>query len=498
MGRWAEVASGGLGRALPRGLLPLAFVALSAVVAVGFWRFSYDDAFITYRYAANLADSGAFEFNPGERVLGTTAPGWALVLAALVEVSPLDVAAWGTLLSVGALVALGLALSSALHGAEPLLRRALPLLFGALVFTLRWNLEMLGAETLAVAALVPWGVLCALRGRPGLGGLLLAAAAICRLDAALAFVVLAPVLAWRDRRAAFRSAVAFGVPVALYLGVVFAVFGAVRPNTLGAKQSEMSGALPSYSAQQWAWLERSLPARGTAFGALGLAAGAVGALVYRRRGTLTGSPEGLAALTLGTWLLGHELVYRFVGVPFAPWYHVPLVNAGVALAAAGSLLVGRGLTRGLPARLRDGITFGLAAGLLLLVFRPGVFLVDSWHKPPDPRFSAFRALGEHLAAHAPEGATVAALEIGVIGVYASRLRVLDLGGLVCPEVLAARQEGRFTDLVAARRPEYLVHSTLFPEVFDPLLAQLGGDYAEELRLPDGRGRELILLRHAKR
>ena len=38
-----------------------------------------DDFFITYRYAQNLLAGNGFVFNPGERVFGTTAPGWGLV-----------------------------------------------------------------------------------------------------------------------------------------------------------------------------------------------------------------------------------------------------------------------------------------------------------------------------------------------------------------------------------------------------------------------------------
>ena len=44
-------------------------------------RISYDDAWITYRYAYNLAAGDGFVYNPGERVFGTSAPGYALLLA---------------------------------------------------------------------------------------------------------------------------------------------------------------------------------------------------------------------------------------------------------------------------------------------------------------------------------------------------------------------------------------------------------------------------------
>src|SRR3954452_8190151 len=40
-----------------------------------------DDAYITFRYARNLAEGLGLVYNPGEWVLGTTTPLWALLLA---------------------------------------------------------------------------------------------------------------------------------------------------------------------------------------------------------------------------------------------------------------------------------------------------------------------------------------------------------------------------------------------------------------------------------
>src|SRR6202022_2682648 len=39
-----------------------------------------DDAYITFRYARNLAEGLGLVYNPGEWVLGTTAPLWAILL----------------------------------------------------------------------------------------------------------------------------------------------------------------------------------------------------------------------------------------------------------------------------------------------------------------------------------------------------------------------------------------------------------------------------------
>src|SRR5437870_4317129 len=57
-----------------------ALLALATRVLTG--PHAIDDAFITFRYARNLADGLGLVYNPGELVLGTTTPAWALVLAA--------------------------------------------------------------------------------------------------------------------------------------------------------------------------------------------------------------------------------------------------------------------------------------------------------------------------------------------------------------------------------------------------------------------------------
>ena len=46
----------------------------------------YDDPYITFRYAKNLADGKGFVFNEGERVGGTTTPLSAFVMAGLFKI----------------------------------------------------------------------------------------------------------------------------------------------------------------------------------------------------------------------------------------------------------------------------------------------------------------------------------------------------------------------------------------------------------------------------
>jgi len=58
----------------PLRLLYAPILALFGIAAVLFFRFSAEDAFITYRYAENLATLGSLVFNEGEPILALTSP----------------------------------------------------------------------------------------------------------------------------------------------------------------------------------------------------------------------------------------------------------------------------------------------------------------------------------------------------------------------------------------------------------------------------------------
>jgi hypothetical protein len=289
--------------------------ALAAVAAAGLWRFSYDDAFVTYRYAANLAAGRGLAFNPGEPVLGTTAPGWAVLLGLAARASDavglagLDAAAWGTLLGALSLaVVAGFLPLAALRRAPPPWPWAFPLLLTALAFTQPWCLQMLGAETypvLALGTVAAWLVLGPrgqeLRqideggktGRPARGasagevaaGLLFALAMMLRLDAAAGALVLGLVLGARRRRLPWRYGLAGLLPLVPWLAWLQARFGRIVPATLEAKRSELAeaggwlAAAADYTRAEWHWLHRDLP-RPAALWLLALAATGAAVLAW--------------------------------------------------------------------------------------------------------------------------------------------------------------------------------------------------------------------------
>ncbi|MGH8104038.1 MAG: hypothetical protein ACREJQ_05920 [bacterium] len=79
-------------RRADRFFLP-AFIVFSTLQTLAFyslWKFAADDAYITFRYARNLALGRGLVYNAGEHVLGTTSPFFAILLAAISKFVPVD------------------------------------------------------------------------------------------------------------------------------------------------------------------------------------------------------------------------------------------------------------------------------------------------------------------------------------------------------------------------------------------------------------------------
>lgn len=463
-------------------------VAAAIGVGWGFWAYSYDDAFITYRYARNWSEGNGLVFNPGEVVLGTTAPGYALVLGALSTATGISVPGWGTVLALTSLLVCVVVLRLAVAEARPELRYGLPLLLGVTALALQWNIELFGAEQFPILAAGMTGAWLALaRSQPVLGGLLIALAMVFRLDAGLLGLAVGLVLIWRDRGVPWRFAAAGLGAVGPFLIYLQQRFGTIVPNTLAGKQSELAAASYGYSWAQWSWLRRGLPLL-SCLVLLGLAALGL-ALAVRALKKAPKSGSGPFWLALGGWIVLQEIAYRIIGVPFAPWYHLALLNAVLLLAGFGALwLAQRSLRWATPA-----LVTAVAGVLFLPIWIPsGSYVQAAWRRPPDPRYGGYVAAGRSLLELAGPGATAAAVEIGFFG-YASQGRILDLVGLVSPAALEARGQGRLAQWVADSKPEFILDATLFRDSY--LQAVLDHpEVAPSYRLvgdwPDGRRPDL--------
>jgi hypothetical protein len=453
------------GSLLNRRWFGLLYLALTtALIYLAFAHWVYDDPFITYSYAQNLVAGNGLVYNPGERILSTTTPLFALLLAAL---APL----WSDLPHLANLIgAFSLALGAYFifdlgnTWKQPWVGWAALILYP----TFPLLATTISSETPLYLAFCLGAFAFYARSNYKLTAVMAALALLARPDGLLVAVILAVDYLIRLRRPIPWMA------VAIYIGIslpwfVFAWFyyGSPLPVTLAAKQHQGAMAISQRFAQgllttlrpyirQWYfWLEAGLATIGLAW------------MFWKAR---------IWGLLL-SWTGAYFLAYTALGVSRYFWYYAPLVSGFVVVIGLGlaaiEVAMNRLLDRFPSSFLKSSF---LPTVLLLTVIFGQVQLFWRTSHRIDQRIEAYRAVGEWLNKNTPPSARVGTLEIGAIGYYAQRA-MIDFAGLIQPETTAQiRSETTYGDIArwALERyhPEYLVlQDGVFPGIENGYAAQ---------------------------
>lgn len=442
-------------------------VALGAAAAVAFRLHTgivLEDAFITFRYARNLAAGEGIVFNPGDRVLGTTTPLLTLALGALGALfGPERIPLLANLLMIPAAAGAGALTCLALWAAG--LPRALGVVAAVAVLLhpdLIWTAAG-GMETPLVLFFMAASFLALARGRPALAGTAAGLLVVTRIDGAVWAACLLGLLAVEDRRACLRAALAAAAAAAPWHLFAWAYFGSPVPHSVVAKR--IIG--PSYDLLS---LEH-------------LGAFARWAAPFAGAASAMGTAAGLALYAAGAAALGRTRARRLLWLPviFPPalaaalyagrsplyfdWYLVPAAYASIVAGWIGAwgLYAWAADHEGGRAGLLRAVRAAAAAFCLAQAVLFGSKLRDAaaFHRAYQTNETGLRrAVGEWLARETPPEAVVAMEAVGYQAWYSGR-RVIDLAGLVSPEVVALRRESAtnaaaFAKILERLRPDYLV------------------------------------------
>jgi hypothetical protein len=407
-------------------LLALFLIAGGLRVAAVLVSAPVDDAFITYRYARNIAAGHGFVYNLGERVLGTTTPLFTLLLspcAGLGFPPEKSAAALAVLASLGTMGLLFSFVRRATRGAVPgredvaesagLLAAALYALFYAQIASCGYGMETQVFEFVALAALT-----AAAAGRQRLSALAAGFATLTRPEGFLLAMLLG--LAALVRRMRERGPLpwgAIGVFAAVVLPwVAFATlyFGSFIPNSILAKASQQHISVADWG-RFFVWRNPVIALAWTVF-----AGGA--AWAWARRSASLG--------LLAAWATAYTLFFLVARPPFLGlWYFPPLAAPLMGLIAAGLLPPALGFRP-----LRPGLALAAFAAIwaaLLAISVPRALQSAAWSKQVAAR--VYVPMAAWARDHAGPGEVVETSDIGYVG-YGSGRAILDAGGLVSPEL----------------------------------------------------------------
>lgn len=382
-----------------------------AVLLSGLWRrLPVDDAYITFRYAVNVASGHGLVFNVGEWVLGTTTPLWALTLAGL---SKLGLGIEDTATISGGLCAV-VSIVLFLTAIPTTASRRVKALW-AFVIALYYPLSVItfsGMETSPYILVVGLGLYCFGTQRPLTGSLLSFIATVLRPDGAL--IMAAGLLGGRRRsnRSALAAIALYTAALAPCLVWAYTTYGAILPHSVEAKKilyqtDPLKNTLFFFEALSQEPIDAVL-----------LCLGASGLIFAFKDSTLR--PFSL-------WALLYSVGLIFSGVkPIFFWYFGPLWFLFLTVGLEGMRRRFSGI---IPQRISSLCPLLLLAFMMLDVFKraPG-------SDPVEMRENAYRTITKKLSASIQPGDSVLMSEIGVLGYGLPQAHVIDSAGLVSPQV----------------------------------------------------------------
>jgi arabinofuranosyltransferase len=465
-----------------------AVIVIAAVIGVavylgwarvtGVWGFALDDAWIHQTYARNLATTGQFEFVPGQPSSGSTSGTWTL-LVALGYLARVNFKWWTYALGLLclAMTALGVwALTSLLFPERS--RAALAAgIFCALEWHLIWS-AVSGMETVLFTALSLWLMVeinlpnfkTQNQGDDLLIGIWCGVLVLTRPEGLLlvGLVMLAQVRlrGWARRTTWARlvwTVIGIAIPMVPWIAFNWLTSGTPFPNTFYAKQREYAESLATISFSERFAQVFAQPLVGAQVVLLPGFVSAVWPLMRRIR-----KPETWPRLVPPVWAIAHLATYalRLPVIYQHGRYEIPAIPVLIVFGLGGTAaLLHLSDTRLWARVLSRALALSIAITLLAFVvvgaraYATDVSIIEG----------EMVRVARWLDANATPGDLIAAHDIGAIG-YFTRRPLLDLAGLVSPEVIPfIRDEARLGSLMRQRGAAYLV---TFPSWYPRLTSQL--------------------------
>ena len=420
--------------------------------------FTADDAFITYRYAENIALGNGFVYNLGERVLGTTTPLFTLLLS-LMAVLSIGVPTASLFMSV---LASGLT-ASLIYRLAHLLRFGRAAWLPALAFIL-WPRSLAadcsGMETALFTMLITAALYYKHRRMFFYAVGLATLATLTRPEGGMLMLLVIAAACYHDRHH-WKQYLA--LPLVLIVPwLLFAqfYFGSMVPHSIIGKLALYS----RFGAEScWDHLVYLL-GWNSAAGWLLTSAAVIGGYWLNRK-------QNYGWLEIG-WMLGMIGFFTFSRTHLFAWYIVPIYPIYLLFACAVIVHVCDRVTM---IQQNPIYTTRIVALLMIFALGMGNYNQASYLRGfQDYMEKVNKQVGLYLYVEGDRIRDRAAVEdIGYIGYY-SEMRILDRDGLVSPEAPMYNRAGRYLDLVLDEKPRWVggaVGSPISPFMNDSLFLE---------------------------
>ncbi len=401
--------------------------------------FTYDDAFITFRYAENVAAGHGFVYNMGEKVLGATTPLFTLILSALacLKVPVMTGALLVSFLASGLTAVILYRFARSLGMAQfSLIPLTLYLFFPRLLAT-----DTGGMETSLFTLFVTAAFYFQYNRLPFHAVTAATLASVTRPEGLLALAILIVYIGIKDLKQMFVSGVLACLIILPWVIFAYYYFGSPVPNSIAGKLALYS----PWGVKSWWENLTFIMGWDHPFGIPLFLLAVAGAWWLKKR-------QGLGILEI-TWLSSMVISFALAPTHLFLWYITPIYPIYFLFvgAAFSFVFTWREQWRKYTQMVCNLVIVTMA--IVLVVFNYSG--VQSHRSYRNMTKTVHQAIGLYLRAHARATDVVAAEDIGYIGYY-SGLKILDRDGLISPEVIPYNRSENYFGLILDKRPDWFV------------------------------------------
>lgn len=422
-------------------LVNILITVILVIFLFAYLSFRQDDAYIFYSYAKNIAEGNGYVFNIGEKINATTSPLYTLILAVLyVLIKPFaseSLHVIGIIISVISILVILLSMKKILSDSRlyqyfSLIFLSLPLLkFG------------FGMETFLNLALIVLTVYLFISNRLIIASIIAGLSVLARLDSILFVCVLFLYYVIKYKKIPPLIVIFVFILTNLpWFVFSYLYFDSFLPTTIGVKLSQNQFDMHGTGLIFIKGFFSVLPGR--LISAIILLTGLIFSIVYlfRKKINITAN-TGIMIILI--WSLLLFIVYGFIlNAPYYQWYYTPFA---LSLSVLFSYTLHNLFNKDHHQKLIIILLF------IIALINP----LKTYFEGFNPKYTNYYSAASWLNENIPDSSVLGVDEIGILGYYYRKGRIIDALGLVTPEVVPHLSKKEFTWYIEIFSPNYIVN-----------------------------------------
>jgi len=427
-------------------------VILSSIILIlfffGYLNFRQDDSYIYYTYAKNIAEGNGYVYNLGEKVNATTSPLYTLLLAVLYfiakDISPDIFPLLGNFLAV-------ISLATIVFCVSKLLDKDNALKFFPLLFLLNPLLKFgFGMETFFNLSLITLSVLMYRKKKFIFSAFFAGLSVLARLDSILfAAVLFLYYIITYKKLPPLKAILIFLITITPWFVFSIFYFDSFLPTSISVKLSQGNFNMFGEGFVFLEGIRSKIP--GTIWSVIIIFASlsfSVTYIIIKWKTLKLNNSIKIIVL----WGIALFISYAFIlNAPPYPWYYTPFA---------------------LPFTLIISITLGSLIKskryeliVIYMVFIAACLLpLKTYSEGFYPKYENYKNIAEWLNKNSRPNTTIAVDEIGILRYYYKNGKIVDVLGLVNPEVVPHLNKKDFGWYISEYQPEFIVND--YPKIMN--------------------------------